>query len=260
MRKYMKISYRTHPIFQKFDTGKLGVIGVYKEDEASFKKLQPLIKETWEKYCLHFKTGVRMFSLPFYEAYRSANAKLMTIEILSETESCSGSFFIDKTTYCFYLKNFTGPDEMDFVLFEFYDGILTTFIEAVNGEDIFITRKALPEKFNGLEVRNTAYGRAGKVFGLINFLKYADVEVKHLPAGQKVQDINCKYVNDTGIKVDIIDSKWFTTLVKSDAFKVRGHFRLQACGEGLKERKLIWINDFQKDGYTAPARKLKSEL
>jgi len=57
-----------------------------------------------------------------------------------------------------------------------------------------------------------------------------------------------------------LDSKWFTTLVKSDAFHVRGHFRLQPKkkdGEWTKE--LIWINDFQKEGYTAPARRLQQQ-
>lgn len=90
-------------------------------------------------------------------------------------------------------------------------------------------------------------------------LKHMDVEVKNLPAKSKIDAFGCKYTNLTTNNIQIIDSKWFTTLVKSDAFKVRGHFRLQPCGEGMKDRKLIWINDFEKSGYTAPARKLKHE-
>lgn len=35
--------------------------------------------------------------------------------------------------------------------------------------------------------------------------------------------------------------------------------RVNKKGEGMKERKLIWINDFKKTGYTAPARKLAHE-
>jgi hypothetical protein len=51
-----------------------------------------------------------------------------------------------------------------------------------------------------------------------------------------------------------MDSTWFTQLVISNAFNVRGHFRLQPCGPELKERKLIWIQDFQKSGYTRKAK------
>ena len=94
------------------------------------------------------------------------------------------------------------------------------------------------------------------VFGL--FLKYAEIETKHLPPKSKTSDGKIQHKNETNSTVTILDSTWFTTLVKSDAFKVRGHFRLQPCGEGRKERKLIWINDFQKSGYTSPARKLNN--
>lgn len=90
------------------------------------------------------------------------------------------------------------------------------------------------------------------------FLKYAEIETKHLPPKSKVKDGKKQHKNETNSTVTILDSTWFTTLVKSDAFKVRGHFRLQPYGEGRKERKLIWINDFQKSGYTAPARKLNN--
>jgi hypothetical protein len=51
---------------------------------------------------------------------------------------------------------------------------------------------------------------------------------------------------------------WYTTLVKSDSFKVRGHFRLQPFGSTKAQRKLIWINEFMKNGYTREAKKLST--
>jgi hypothetical protein len=86
------------------------------------------------------------------------------------------------------------------------------------------------------------------------------LEIEELPAGQKIKGIECNYekcVSEIGVPIKIINSLWFTNLVKSDGFKVRGHFRLQPKkkdGEWTKE--LVWINEFQKTGYTAPARKL----
>lgn len=85
------------------------------------------------------------------------------------------------------------------------------------------------------------------------FLQFAHVETKDLGTNGKIwSGINCIYNNKTKNNIKVIDSTWFTTLVKSDAFKVRGHFRLQPYGDGT--RKLIWINEFQKDGYTREAK------
>lgn len=90
------------------------------------------------------------------------------------------------------------------------------------------------------------------------FRLYAEVEVKALAPKTKLKDIKCKYVNDTPFPITFLDSTWFTTLVKSDAFKVSGHFRLQPCHDenGKPTKKLIWISDYMKTGYTSPAKKL----
>ncbi len=90
------------------------------------------------------------------------------------------------------------------------------------------------------------------------FLQFAEVEVKELkPNRQIYEGVICLYNNKTKSDIQIIDSTWFTTLVKSDEFKVRGHFRLQPCGEGMAKRKLIWVSEFKKSGYTREAKKLK---
>jgi hypothetical protein len=89
------------------------------------------------------------------------------------------------------------------------------------------------------------------------FRKYAEVEIKVIKPKMKAELFKCKYHNDNDHSIEIMDSTWFTTLIKSDEFKVRGHFRLQPCGQAFAERKLVWIKDFTKEGYT---RKAKKEL
>ena len=92
------------------------------------------------------------------------------------------------------------------------------------------------------------------------FLQYAEIEVRELKPSRQIYDgVTCLYNNKTKSTIEIIDSTWFTTLVKSDEFKVRGHFRLQPCGESYSKRKLIWISDFKKHGYTREAKKLISD-
>jgi hypothetical protein len=63
--------------------------------------------------------------------------------------------------------------------------------------------------------------------------------------------LNDKAVNETGIDVKVLDSRWFTTICRDEGFLVSGHFRLQPCKDEQGEwtRKLIYINPYAKHGY-----------
>lgn len=108
---------------------------------------------------------------------------------------------------------------------------------------------------NGTEVERFIWIHIFRVVLFDMFKKYAEVETKVLLPNTKLKSINCKYVNDTKLPITYLDSKWFTNLVKSDAFNVSGHFRLQPY---KNSKKLIWIEGFQKDGYTSKARKIET--
>ena len=79
------------------------------------------------------------------------------------------------------------------------------------------------------------------VLTLILFIKYCPIEIKVVAGGKKLTHKREKYVNKTDLPVEILDSTWFTTIVRSEGFGVGGHFRMQPFGPGLKEKKLIWI-------------------
>lgn len=94
------------------------------------------------------------------------------------------------------------------------------------------------------------------LLSILNFIKYADIEIKVLPSNKKIKEFNCKYINDTSSNIKILNSTWFTTLIQTDSFKVSGHFRLQPKkknGEWIKE--LIWIEEYEKSGYVSIAKK-----
>jgi hypothetical protein len=46
-----------------------------------------------------------------------------------------------------------------------------------------------------------------------------------------------------------VDSLWNIKTIGIGEYKVSGHFRLQKCGVGLSEVKLIYIEDFVKTQY-----------
>lgn len=59
-----------------------------------------------------------------------------------------------------------------------------------------------------------------------------------------------KIINSTPHPFTIVNSKWNTTTIRGTGFKVSGHWRLQPCGVGLKDVKLIFIEEYKKDGLT----------
>lgn len=52
---------------------------------------------------------------------------------------------------------------------------------------------------------------------------------------------------EPGLDYFLFDSKWYTEISNDESFTVSGHFRLQPYGDGTK--RLIWINEFTKNGY-----------
>lgn len=97
------------------------------------------------------------------------------------------------------------------------------------------------------------------IMQILTFVELGDIEIKILEGGKnnggkKNED---KIHNSSNKTVYVVDSTWNKIIMRTTGFAVRGHFRLQACGEGLKDRKLIWIDAFEKLGYK---RKPKAEI
>lgn len=61
--------------------------------------------------------------------------------------------------------------------------------------------------------------------------------------------------NDATVPITIVNSCWNITSIRTEGFDVRGHFRLQPCGPGLTETKMIFIQPFKKEGYVRKAAK-----
>lgn len=88
------------------------------------------------------------------------------------------------------------------------------------------------------------------------FMDYAEVQEKVVKAGTKNKGISKKSGDSNLSEFNVIrlDSAYFTRIFREEGFSVSGHFRLQPCGEGLRDRKLIYINPFEKNGYTRRAK------
>jgi hypothetical protein len=101
---------------------------------------------------------------------------------------------------------------------------------------------------------------ASFIISFVCFCKYCEIETKVVAPQRKEHHAGEKYKNESKSSVEILDSTWFTTIVRSGAFTVGeetgGFFRWQPYGPGQTKRRLQWIMPFEKDGYTRKAKKL----
>lgn len=91
---------------------------------------------------------------------------------------------------------------------------------------------------------------------ILLFMKFAKIESKIIEPKSKVKFLDDKYINETNKPITIINCTWFTNITRTEGFNVSGHFRLQPVKQNGKwTRELIWINEYEKSGYTLKAKK-----
>lgn len=106
------------------------------------------------------------------------------------------------------------------------------------------------------QTQKEAFNRIAKI---LTFILLGDIETLFLDPGKSNNKPknSGKIINTSRVPVTIVDSRWNTIVVRTDGFGVRGHFRLQPCGAGRADRKLVWIAAFEKHGYTRRAGVLR---
>lgn len=146
---------------------------------------------------------------------------------------------------------------------------------SIRGLEIFISGTFIGKKFKSLSFiaddlefykeKDYVFEKlVNYVFNIIIFMQFAEIETvitegKNSIGKSKVKFNNEKYINESNIKIEVIDSNWFKHLIRTGAFNVKGHFRLQPYGTNCSLRKLIWIHEFSKNGYNLQPKILKSE-
>lgn len=76
----------------------------------------------------------------------------------------------------------------------------------------------------------------------VQLQKGSTLAKKEIKKNNKTQTVSVQ-----GLEYYQFDSKWYTEISNDESFQVSGHFRLQPYGDGTK--RLIWINEFTKNGY-----------
>lgn len=250
----MKISDRTHPIIKAIKNNFADGIAHPKEFETS-DDVKTFLVNDLDETVLSAKKSIKILTTPFFEAYRAAYLKLSST-LVEEPEPQSGVIVIGSVIFIYrltedfislYILVWNKHHHLPEVSFEAVTNRKDNTFIGYQSEGILNLIGDRIKNLEGDTYQNSHFVLMEDIRVLLLFIKYAEIEVKFVNANSKVKDINCKYVNDTRSDIQILDSTWFTTLVHSEAFKVRGHFRLQPYKDS---KKLIWINEFQKNGYT----------
>ena len=146
----------------------------------------------------------------------------------------------------------------NFRMLRIADGICVEVIDyALQKDGIgFGNVEALAERrlLNSERPQTVLVNMMGYVYYYLLFKKYGNVDIETVFANKtlrKSQILGEKVNNFMGIDVQVLDSRWFTTICRDEGFLVSGHFRLQPCKDEQGEwtRKLIYIKPFAKHGY-----------
>lgn len=222
----------------------------------------------WPKMKDRFASKIQFISEPFYKAYEKASSKLAPV-IDKEPINAHGTFLHapspgEMNTIFYHLHSWKDEDNvfrMEFIVLFFYINnkmdkpTLAVMVHRYADGRVkeFLSKKARANDLNEINI-------GADILTLILFLKYCEIETKVIPAGKKGNHVGIKYVNESKQNVQVLDSTWFTTIIKSEGFTVGadtgGFFKMQPCGPNNSQRKLIWVMPYEKEGYTRKAKVL----
>ena len=209
--------------------------------------------------------GVMYATVPFIEAIIEAGEKLTEDKIWNIKDSYSGVLITHNFTFMYEIHaNESGEHGYKILVFNPNGNFVASLVQNPElktkgflGNNKYVMQFAEELKKLGStnyldEMRKFLYTQ---VYVTLLFIRYAKVEEQVVKPRNKVHLQDCTYENDNDATIRIFNCTWFSELVKSEGFAVRGHFRMQACGEGRSDRELIWIDTFMKTGYTRDAIK-----
>lgn len=219
-----------------------------------------------------YKKRIQYISDPFLEAYRAAKDRI-TIDLLGDERMDEHGTMIvrredgGRNTIFYSTHIGRGEDGVmamkGSVLMFGTDHAKETKLQVLNCAYIQSDVKGQPWQYiadgdiHGLGLNTdkemAPMGLWVDITFLLLFMRYCEVETKVVQPGRKVEHVANKYINDTSQPVEIVDSTWFTTIVRSEGFGVKGHFRLQPY-PSLGIKRLIYIHPFEKKGYTRKAK------
>jgi hypothetical protein len=251
----MKFTNEKYPFINIIEEGRFSEISIPSNDVIFFSKMRNLNLEKSESFFKNIE--YQFISFPFLDA--ACNHWLKLNHLLPELKPCSGCFLNNPNIGEYYWIHPFGEGKYSFGCIE----VLYFHNKEVVGMSI---TRATDQTYTEFQTDCTLHKhflcdpeQIGLNLIAQNLIKqFGPTEIKIFGGKdnpKKVKIGNVKMLSDLDIPIHYYDSKWFTEFHRTNGFKVRGHFRLQRCGKNLTEKKLIFIEEFQKNGYNSRAKK-----
>jgi len=254
----MKISYNNYPAIKYLKNGSLTGIQFFEDDLEALKLIYSNFKQSFKENSSFFLSEINVIQESFAEEAYKSYSKLYNIyfDMMDEDYDFTfyGTYILKDAVHMIKHETKRGNPYLIAEYFIFNKmGIPMVFMSLKENKYTYWMSKLM--KIRKDEVKKFIDNQFFLITIFKMFKSFASVEIKLLKPKQKLKEISCKYMNETDFEVTFLDSKWFTTLVKSSGFTVHGHFRLQPKKkDGVWTKEIIWIDEFQKTGYTAPAK------
>lgn len=260
----MRISRKSYPIIEDVFSGLQSGFNLHDKDLALIFK-EDFVSVFWNAANANieiFKKNIYIVSKTFEDAMNSARGKLSALydDIVfgDELDFSVGGTFIMGDYVSFFSHSFKAQSKDAFTTFLVFTKEGFPILMMV--DDVRLQKGVfgwISQGFVTDQPKDLSFLRymASRLILLDMFRTYAEVETVFVGPGKKADVCGQKHLNELEYPITFLDSRWFRNIVRSEGFAVRGHFRLQpkkANGEWTRE--LIWINDFEKHGYTSKAR------
>ena len=224
------------------------------------------IDHFWEKNKTKISQNIIVPTKTFMNAFDLSADKMIDLynDFINEDDRhClyTGAVLINHMTYYFSNEKKIGNTRVYEILGFNGRGLVFTLVFKTIGDGLanryaFRSNKLMPNRSDD-EILEDIESMCKHFCLLFLFKEYGNVETKILPPKTKLKAFHSRYNNKTNHTFQILDSTWFTNLVQSNGFSVRGHFRLQPKKhKGKWTKELIWIDSFEKKGYNMKAKKL----
>lgn len=229
------------------------------------QRIGSVIARDWARYRKIFGKEIFVTSEPLSKVIVNNADKLLTEDnkkILFQKGPIQGTLIWHELVICYNISDIE-QTRITGELFVMYGKAL---IYATDGNISFSSSVVIEEQKRQHDEQEAGfYYRAVPVLFHL-FKRYAEVEIVDakpfkkvslpLEEGMKKEDMTI--LNDFHLPIKFMDCSWYRTIVRKEGFMVRGHFRMQPYKNEKREwdYKLIYIEPFQKHGYTRTAKKV----
>lgn len=256
----MRLNYSTYPIWKEIESSLISSI-----DSPLLEVIKKEEEKAWRgAFCIaaheSIKGNLNFLTKPFRNAVIKAIPKIIssTKEYLEKPiypsillhEGGGTIIYNDKQVDCLKIM-LVGFDRNKIVAW----GTMNTTDYAVGGQG----DETFLKNYN-IHNYNDLHGKMSDWFTYIlttnYFINNCDIEIKQLKPKEKYRTYGEKHLNESKKNLRILDCTWFTTLISNIKQNVSGHLRWQPCGKERLQRKLIWINSFERKGFIRKAKVL----